>query len=948
MARSSKSSTAAANLTEEIVFFQPAFSEHRHGFNIKWIAHSDVSSRAGLLSSSLPIGPVVANHVGQHQGTDNNHRLERSSKRTPAASVSPTRPTRRFSMRSSTSSTLAVLPVASVRRRHPVSRQSDCCSNYCHTSVASLPHPSYYNEGGWEMMNFDDLVLRATAGHHRPYPWQATIAADGLPEVISVETGCGKTEGVVLPWLWRRRCHPDPSVRATTPHWLVLCLPLRVLTTQVEQLARTWIANLELAEEVRVHALMGGRQDGRGESLRRHPQTDAVVIGTVDMLLSRALNRGYAMGRFSWPIDFGLLHNGCHWVFDEVQLLGPALPTSRQLDAFRREIGTALPSRSTWMSATLDEGAMLTVDNPSISTVVRLGPADRDGLLGQRVSAARRVERVLVDPKGRPRELAALLMQAHRPGTLTLAILNTVKAARSLWVELNKVAGEVPVTLLHSRYRPPERHQKVAEVLGPVAGTGRIVISTQVVEAGVDVSATTMLIEAAPWPSVIQRAGRCNRDGEAVDARLLWVEPERTEPYQAADVAASVDALTQLEGEEVTASSLRSTDVAVLPTMNPVLRRADLTGLFDTAPDLSGNDIDVAPYIRATEELDVYVAWRDLPEMGPSPDDPPPVASELCPVPLGRDLRELSSRSPLYYFDHIEGQWKLAYGANLRPGLRLIAAADRGGYDPQIGWDPSSTRPVPLVRMDDDEDVVEQEQTIGADPRSFIQGVWVALERHLGDVEVEAISTLGALKPDGLPPGASEAAVVAARLHDVGKAHPVFQDTLVGTAGDDQEQARADAGQPWAKSGGARHSRHSRPYFRHELASALMLLDEGSSVLDSVVDPDLVRYLVAAHHGRVRMGIRSLPDEAEGLVLGVHPGDNVPSVNVPGGMLPPTTLSLDVASLGRSPSGHPSWAETSRGLLDRYGPFRLAFLEAVLRLADWAASDVESQGKSDL
>jgi len=94
---------------------------------------------------------------------------------------------------------------------------------------------------------------------------------------------------------------------------------------------------------------MGGRER-RDDPWRLSPENDAVVLGTVDMLLSRALNRGYAASGFSWPIDFGLFNNGVAWVIDEVQLLGPALPTTRQLQTFRCRLGTALPTSSTWMS----------------------------------------------------------------------------------------------------------------------------------------------------------------------------------------------------------------------------------------------------------------------------------------------------------------------------------------------------------------------------------------------------------------------------------------------------------------------------------------------------------------------------------------------------------------------------------------------------------------------
>jgi hypothetical protein len=48
------------------------------------------------------------------------------------------------------------------------------------------------------------------------------------------------------------------------------------------------------------------------------------------MLLSRALNRGYGMSRYRWPMHFGLLNNDCLWVMDEVQLMGSGLTTSLQ------------------------------------------------------------------------------------------------------------------------------------------------------------------------------------------------------------------------------------------------------------------------------------------------------------------------------------------------------------------------------------------------------------------------------------------------------------------------------------------------------------------------------------------------------------------------------------------------------------------------------------------
>ena len=163
-------------------------------------------------------------------------------------------------------------------------------------------------------------------------------------------------------------------------------------------------------------------------------------------------------------------------------------------------------------------------------------------------------------------------------------------------------------------------------------------VSTQVLEAGVDVTSELLITEVAPWPSIVQRAGRCNRDGRATDARLLWTVPPGAKahlPYDPDDLDSAATGLTALEGRAMTGRELAEQDVAVTPPIHPVLRRRDLVDLFDTAPDLAGDDIDVSAFIRDADERTVSVAWRDL-----DTDDMPAVdRTELCQAPIA-DVRE--------------------------------------------------------------------------------------------------------------------------------------------------------------------------------------------------------------------------------------------------------------------------------------------------------------------
>ena len=77
-----------------------------------------------------------------------------------------------------------------------------------------------------------------------------------------------------------------------------------------------------------IHVLMGGVEAAKWLD---HVDRPAVIVGTQDMLLSRALMRGYASSRAIWPMEFALLHEDAQWVFDEVQLMGAGRATSAQL-----------------------------------------------------------------------------------------------------------------------------------------------------------------------------------------------------------------------------------------------------------------------------------------------------------------------------------------------------------------------------------------------------------------------------------------------------------------------------------------------------------------------------------------------------------------------------------------------------------------------------------------
>jgi CRISPR-associated endonuclease/helicase Cas3 len=115
-------------------------------------------------------------------------------------------------------------------------------------------------------MSYEQFFQHATDGL-TPYPWQVEVAKNGLPEVLSVPTGLGKTEGTVLTWAYRLLRMEGTG----EPRHLIYCLPMRVLVQQTRERLRACFDRLQKQDglDVGVHVLMGGDAD---EAWTRDPR----------------------------------------------------------------------------------------------------------------------------------------------------------------------------------------------------------------------------------------------------------------------------------------------------------------------------------------------------------------------------------------------------------------------------------------------------------------------------------------------------------------------------------------------------------------------------------------------------------------------------------------------------------------------------------------------------
>lgn len=815
-----------------------------------------------------------------------------------------------------------------------------------------------------ESLNNYHSFFRAVFGEGKfdPFDYQRELAeAEKLYSLVNVPTGAGKTKAILGAWLWRRL-----TCSETVGRRLIYCLPMRTLVEQTRDVASEAIKKLKAeapqlfekdAKRFEPYVLMGGDVSDNWDS---YPERECILIGTQDILLSRALNRGYAMSRFRWPLHFGLLNNDCLWVMDEVQLMSDGLAATAQLAAFRDRFQTFGPAHSIWMSATLDREWLKMVDfKAKVDGLCELTLSESDRstpVLAQRLIAVKRLQAAPTACR-LPKGLAAFVKANHQTGTQTLVVVNRVARARDTFSALQKEfardADKPELALIHSRFRPEERKQWKQLFDSKIGEQDRIIVATQVIEAGVDISSRLLVTDLAPYASLVQRFGRCNREGKDPEAFVYWVDlplDEKSEKLASKDEAGLEEkdqksiampyewealqiARTQLE-------QLKSAAPADLEKINHhdpftpahVLRHRDLLDLFDTTPDLSGYDLDVSRFVRGADEKDVSVAWRNFEGDKPSAKLPRLIRDELCSVPIGEIRKFLEGNGAdgkarkAWRWDSVTSEWRAIKAGEIFPGMALLLHANCGGYDARLGWSPQGKpRIVPPVEP---KEVTEPEEGQDDEPLTFHWKNYLqTLPAHSREAKTQAERIIEALSNLDLNEWCNDL-IFATQHHDWGKCHPVFQETL-------HKGIKVDASVTLAKSTGK--ARHSRPRFRHELASALALRQTGAN--------DLILYLAACHHGKVRLSIRALPDEKKPkdqnlkFARGVWDDDLLPVADLGDGVQKAEVkLDLELMLLGMSVKGDRSWLSRMIELRDRLGVFRLAFLECLIRAADVRAS----------
>ncbi|MGE3854227.1 MAG: type I-U CRISPR-associated helicase/endonuclease Cas3 [Planctomycetota bacterium] len=539
--------------------------------------------------------------------------------------------------------------------------------------------------------------------------------------------------------------------------------------------------------------------------------------------------------------------------------------------------------------------------------------------------------------------------------------------------------------------KPPKPDAPESErwKIEPEAGTV-FLVCTSAGEVGVDISADHLVCDLSTFDSMAQRFGRVNRYGDRSDTRVDVVHPVKFDDKDklAPEREGTLALLRALKGD---ASPLaidgldpeaRLAAFAPPPTMLPltdILFDAwALTSIRETMPGRP----PVEPYLHGIAEWEppeTQVVWRDEVEIivGDLREQHPPAdlldEYPLLPHELLRDrsdrvfkqMEALASRHkdaskevPVWLIterqaletttlaelidkrrkDRINGctivlppgVGGLSPGGMLDgdspraddvadlPGRRIRIRSDDprlNGPDGMALIDTIDTAPDTGDRETTDDDAESADAHASrkrgrfwhwfASPfdaenatRASIRPIkW---KHHTDDVVHRTEAIVAGLE---LPDDLRNAIIVAAELHDLGKKRVLWQRGIGNPRPEDWH----------AKPGKPQHGPRWRPLhlsdYRHEFGSQLDAQPDSRFKALSGEMQDLVLHLIAAHHGRARPHFAA--DEA------LDPA-------------PPAGSSPDDVA-----------AETPRRfarLQRKYGRWGLAWLESLLRAADWAAS----------
>lgn len=435
-----------------------------------------------------------------------------------------------------------------------------------------------------------------------PLGFQMALAqhlVDGKNVILQAPTGAGKTWAATVPFIFARQ------EKLLFPSKMIYSLPMRVLANSLHG---TMVDNSFLKEE----GFKVTIQTGERPSDRYFLDGD-IVFTTIDQTLSSLLSIPLSLPIRQANINAGAFV-GAYLVFDEFHLLDPERSLSTLFHLLRMLKGI---SPFCLMTATLSQSLLQEFGRELDAEIVSV---DEEEL--RRIPSQRNKNRK-VQTQSKMLDAEAIVAE-HREGTRTIVICNRVKRCQEIYLKLRKQKEvsdgrlrNTEIICIHSRFfgrHRTEKEGRIKKLFKRGSTADAVLVATQVIEVGLDITCDVMHTEISPINSLLQRAGRCARFENESGKILVYpvVEPKSDDmdeqeegpeasspksrnPYAPYSKEFSENTLTELEkldklnldyvqGQKLIDSILTTTEIDAVHGIQASQRREDIQRVW-TKPE---------------------------------------------------------------------------------------------------------------------------------------------------------------------------------------------------------------------------------------------------------------------------------------------------------------------------------------------------------------------------
>jgi len=344
-----------------------------------------------------------------------------------------------------------------------------------------------------------------------------------FPLLLKAPTGSGKTESVLAPFLSQfveNNFHIAPR--------MIYVLPMRVLVNSIAERIKKYTDRISPHISVEIQ---------HGDVPNAPFFIADIVVTTLDQFLYGFARASVQVGRHI-DMPAGSIASSLV-VFDEAHMYrdGFTFSVMRALMEILHKSGIPFILMTATMPVSLEKSLFEDISLQNDQKII--GSTELNSTLTITIGE----NPLYLDDEVNISEKLLNRMKYYK----TLIVVNQVKKAQKIYEEIKSMLDltDKQIVLLHSRFTRVDRkdHEKKALSLIPHKEDGKIIIpegvgivvSTQVLEAGIDFSAELLLTELAPADSLVQRAGRCARyETESGEMIIFPVKEENSEylPYE--------------------------------------------------------------------------------------------------------------------------------------------------------------------------------------------------------------------------------------------------------------------------------------------------------------------------------------------------------------------------------------------------------------------------------